>query len=255
MSEVLLLRGHVYHSRSETAENSFRYPIMNVYFDVREEDQLHAILKNKFFNLLSLSSRGYLSKKQNSLNVEIRELVKTRFDYTAESVYLQTIPKMFGYVFNPVSFWYFHKDERLDAVLCEVNNTFGEKHFYWLHEAADLSGRWLLAKKEFHVSPFFDLNGHYKFKFLKTGNKIESHIQFINADNTLRLITWIKGDLHPLREASLTGLLLNYGWMTPLVVLRIHFQAAKLFFKKVKFFSKPQLPTKDVTHGTRITGS
>ena len=225
-----------------------------MYFDVSEESRLHAVFRKSFLNLLSFSPRGYLSKSRDRLDVEIRELVKTRFDYTADRVFLQTIPKMFGYVFNPVSFWYFHKEDRLDAVLCEVNNTFGEKHFYWLREEADLSGRWLLAKKEFHVSPFFDLNGHYKFKFQKTGSKIESHIQFINADGTLRLITWIEGDLAPLSEASLAELLLNYGWMTPLVVLRIHFQAAKLFFKKVKFFSKPKLPTKDVTHGTRNTG-
>lgn len=254
MSEVLLLRGHVFHSRSETAGNSFSYPIMNVYFDLEQEETLAQIFKSRFFNLLSLSPKGYLSQSGAGLNSEIRELVKSRFGYLSEKVYLQTIPKMFGYVFNPVSFWYFYKGEKLDAVLCEVNNTFGEKHFYWLHDQEDLADRWLTAKKEFHVSPFFDLQGHYKFKFQKKDNRIESHINFINDDGTLRLATWIKGEFSSLHEASLAGLLLNYGWMTPLVVMRIHFQAAKLFFKKVKFFSKPQLPEKDVTHGTSFTG-
>jgi DUF1365 family protein len=254
VSEIQLLRGHVYHARSETAKNSFRYPIMNVYFDVQEESRLQALFKKSFFNLLSLSSRGYLSKSRDSLNAEVRELVKTRFGYEAETVFLQTIPKMFGYVFNPVSFWYFYKGKQLDAVLCEVNNTFGEKHFYWLHEQSDLNGRWLLAKKEFHVSPFFDLSGNYKFKFAIAENKIESHILFLNADNTVRLVTWIKGELTPLQNASLAGLLLNYGWMTPLVVLRIHYQAAKLFLKSVKFFTKPAKPAKDVTLG-KITDS
>ena len=163
---------------------------------------------------------------------------------------------MFGYAFNPISFWYFFKAGTLEAVLCEVSNTFGEKHYYWLYEqGADLRYRWLLAKKEFHVSPFFDLNGYYKFKFLYQANKLEAHIQFINADHSLRLVTWIKGELSPLQEASLVRILLAYGWMTPLVVFRIHFQAAKLYIKKVKFFSKPQRPTKDVTHGTSFTGS
>ncbi len=252
-NEISLMQGHVYHSRSETAENSFKYPIMNIYFPLSEQLRLRQIFKKNFYGLLSLDSRNYISNSKSLLQPEIKAFVKTQFNYDCAEVFLQTIPKMFGFVFNPISFWYFFRKDLLEAVLCEVSNTFGEKHYYWLYQnGQDLKNTWLVAKKEFHVSPFFDLEGHYKFKFIFNDNKLEAHIQLMNPDQSLRLVTWIKGALTPLDEASAFMVILNYGWMTPLVLLRIHYQAVKLFFKKVKFFRKPQPPEKDVTHGTSL---
>ena len=80
-----------------------------------------------------------------------------------------TMPRLFGYVFNPVSFWFCRdRDGRLRAVLCEVNNTFGEHHCYLVHHddrrpiEADA---WLDGRKAFHVSPFLPVEGSYRFRF------------------------------------------------------------------------------------------
>lgn len=254
MSSLSILQGHVYHARSETASNSFRYPIFNIYFSVDETEKLQEIFKKRFFRLLSFKTSDYLEKNSGDLKEELENFTEKRFQFVRgkdyDRAYLQTIPKMFGYVFNPVSFWYFFKDENLTAVMCEVNNTFGEKHYYWLNEpAANLNNQWMTAEKEFHVSPFFPIDGKYKFRFDINSQSVTAHINFVAADQSKRLITWIKGDLSRLNEVSPLKLILRYGWMTPLVVIRIHTQALKLYFKKVKFFTKPKRPENAVTHG------
>lgn len=249
-----LMQGHVYHSRSETAKNSFKYPIFNIYFLVPQANDLKAMFEMKFKSLLSFNDQDYLQRDQNiSIADKSKTFLLQQFNYQAETVFLQTIPRMFGYAFNPVSFWYCYRGEKLDAVLCEVNNTFGETHYYWLHQnGEDLKNQWLKAKKHFHVSPFFAVEGEYRFRFSPTEKSLYVDIHFLNNDGTLKLKTWVQGSLKPLSEISFAHLLLNYGWMTPLVVFRIHYQAIKLFFKKVKFFSKPKPPAKEVTHGTSI---
>ncbi|MCC2678399.1 MAG: hypothetical protein K0R29_975 [Pseudobdellovibrio sp.] len=254
MSSLSILQGHVYHSRSETAANSFRYPIFNIYFSVDETEKLQELFKRRYFRLLSFKPSDYLEKTGGNLKNEIEIFAAKRFQFHRgadyDRVYLQTIPKMFGYVFNPVSFWYFFKSEKLAAVMCEVNNTFGEKHYYWLNEpSANLNSQWMTAQKEFHVSPFFPIDGKYKFRFDINSDSVTAHINFIAADHSKRLITWIKGDLSELNQVSPVKLVLRYGWMTPLVVIRIHMQAVKLYFKKVKFFTKPELPENAVTYG------
>ncbi|MGZ3724285.1 MAG: DUF1365 domain-containing protein [Pseudobdellovibrio sp.] len=254
---LYFLKGHVYHARTETAENSFRYPIFNIYFSVEQFENLLAAFKGRFFRMLSFSSADYLRGKNNSIKNEIDSFVKENFSFLRndnfDDVFLQTIPKMFGYVFNPVSFWYFFKESNLTAVLCEVSNTFGEKHYYWLTEnSLNLNNQWVTAEKEFHVSPFFDLKGHYKFKFNVSPSKLEAHIQFIGQDVATRLITWIKGELFSFDRVTPGELFFKYGWMTPLVVIRIHLQAVKLYLKKVQFFTKPDLPKNEVTHVSRV---
>lgn len=247
--QAAFLESEVYHARAETAANAFKYPVLNVFFRVEESARLDQTLRKKFLSLVSLSSQDYLSKKSEySLEQQIRDFVQTRFQYRATDVYLQTIPKMAGYVFNPVSFWYFFKSEVLEAVLCEVNNTFGEKHYYWLYQdGQDINGQWLECKKEFHVSPFFAVDGKYKFHFLFSDTGVKAQIRLLTDEGRLKLNTWIRGDFISIESLSPMRLLWRYGWMTPLVVLRIHYQALILFFKKVRFYRKPDLPSSEVT--------
>src|SRR5690606_26231447 len=100
---------------------------------------------------------------------------------------------------------------------------------------------------EFHVSPFFDVQGIYEFCFILDKQRISSHIKLLQHDGKLRLNTWIKGEKKSLESLSRLQLLLRYGWMTPLVVLRIHYQALRLWFKKDQYYTKPQKPQIEVT--------
>jgi hypothetical protein len=86
-------------------------------------------------------------------------------------VWLHTYPRVLGYAFKPVSFWYCHRaDGSLAAIVAEVNNTFGERHCYLLAGPELAWGRELQARKVFHVSPFCRVQGSYRFRFMRTAD-------------------------------------------------------------------------------------
>ena len=117
-------------------------------------------------------------------------------------VHLHTFPKVLGYVFNPVSFWYFHDEaQQCRAVMCEVNNTFGERHFYLLtapeSQAPLTKGMLLHARKEFHVSPFFPVSGRYEFRFVSSTDRTMARINYFEG-SVQQLSTSVSGELmHP----------------------------------------------------------
>ncbi len=157
-------------------------------------------------------------------------------------IWLHCYPRVLGYTFKPVSFWYCHRaNGSLRAIVVEVNNTFGERHCYLLDEPA--FGRELRAQKAFHVSPFCSVEGGYRFRFMVTADRTRTvaRIDYDDAQGPL-LETSVSGTLEPLSASTVRRALLRYPAMTFGVVLRIHWQAAKLFLKKIRFISKPVPP-------------
>jgi DUF1365 family protein len=151
------------------------------------------------------------------------------------------------FAFKPVSFWYCHRaDGSLRAIVAEVNNTFGERHCYLLaHPAMGIEQQ---AAKVFHVSPFCPVKGRYRFRFMVNANRTRTVARVDYDDESGPLIqTSVSGDLEPVTPASLRRALWGYPAMTLAVVARIHWQALRLFLKKVPFFSKPQPPTSFIT--------
>ncbi len=248
MIQAYVSEGSVGHVRQGSRRNAFHYPVFTLVISVQEESSLRSFFKKRFFGYLNLRPQDYLRNEVGSLNHSIRQFLKTECSYQADDIWLQTFPRMFGYVFNPVSFWFCKKNGILDAVLCEVNNTFGEKHFYWIHKGRPIeSSEWIRAEKVFHVSPFFPVEGYYCFRFNLQQDKSRVDISYFGPQDDLRLATWVEGIFTPIEKISPLRLLFSYGWMTPLVVLRIHWQAVKLWFKKNKFYSKPQPPGKEIS--------
>jgi DUF1365 family protein len=173
-------------------------------------------------------------------------------DATGE-VWLHTYPRVLGFTFKPVSFWYCHRapDDQggtLRAVVVEVNNTFGERHCYLLDTPR--FGVEQRASKVFHVSPFCPVQGHYRFRFMRSrqgaGERTVARIDYCDNDSVL-LQTSVSGTLEPLTRPALRRALWRYPAMTLGVVLHIHLQALRLWRSKVPFFRKPEPPTAFVT--------
>jgi DUF1365 family protein len=165
--------------------------------------------------------------------------------------WLQTYPRVFGYTFKPVSFWYCHRaaDDQggsVRAIVVEVNNTFGERHCYVLDSPN--YGVEQRADKVFHVSPFNPVQGHYRFRFMRNLNgeqaRMVAHVDYYDdtiADAAV-LQTSVSGTMMPMTPALLRRALWRYPMMTLGVVLHIHTQALRLWLKKLPFFCKPSPP-------------
>jgi uncharacterized protein len=162
-------------------------------------------------------------------------------DATGE-VWLHCYPRVWGFAFKPVSFWYCHREDGgLRAIVVEVNNTFGERHCYLLDHPR--YGAELQADKVFHVSPFCPVEGSYRFRFLRTPDlkRTVARIDYDDAQGPV-LLTSVSGELQPLNAKTIRHALWAYPAMTYGVVLRIHWQAAKLWLQRIPFFRKPAPP-------------
>ena len=169
-------------------------------------------------------------------------------------IWLQTYPRVWGYVFKPVSFWYVHSASgALRGVLAEVNNTFGERHLYWL-DGPDLGwGRELRATKALHVSPFTQVVGEYRFRFLRSGagaadERLVARVEHWDEQGAV-LLTSISGRIRPLTRAASAKVHLTMPGMTLAIMARIHWQALALWLKRVPFYRQPPAPDHFLSHG------
>lgn len=182
-------------------------------------------------------------------------------------IWLHTFPRVLGYVFNPVSFWFCHRaDGALRAVVCEVNNTFGERHCYLLAHDDGRPLRWgeeLTATKVFHVSPFCAVSGRYRFRFMLARSdahtsaeppRFVARIDHDDAHGPL-LLTSIEGRLAPLTDRALLRAFFGYPGFTLGVIGRIHWQALRLWLKRVPFFRKPEPPAVPLTRSLTLEPS
>ena len=166
-------------------------------------------------------------------------------------IWLHCYPRVLGYTFKPVSFWYCHRsDDSLRAILVEVNNTFGERHCYLLD--APQYGVEQQARKVFHVSPFCEVSGGYRFRFMRTpasaADAGRTVVRIDHDDDTGPLIqTSVSGTLHAITAQTLRHALWGYPAMTLAVVARIHWHALRLWLKRVRFHRKPEAPASTVT--------
>ena len=252
----MLSIGQVRHSRLRPAANAFSYGVFTLLLPLRtlgaRSFENRWCSRNRF-NLLSFYD-GDHGDGQTPLLEWLDGLLRSEdIDDADGEVWLQSFPRVLGYVFNPVSFWFCHRrDGVLRAIVCEVNNTFGERHCYLLDGGGPMPwGCELSATKIFHVSPFCAVEGSYRFRFMHaTQNKGETtlerrvaRIDYHDAQGPL-LLTSVSGVLQVLNDANAARAFLTHPLMTLGVIFRIHWQALKLFIKRVPFFRKPLPPAK-----------
>ncbi len=275
---ALLGFGQVRHSRLRPVANAFTYPTYFLMLPLRSLKRQDATPEVK--QGWRINRRGALSffetdhgdgrsLAQGGALAWLDALLQHEgiFDATGEA-WLHCYPRVLGHTFKPVSFWYCHRapDDQggaLRAIVVEVNNTFGERHCYLLDAPA--YGKELRASKVFHVSPFCKVEGHYRFRFMRTTqqglDKTVARIDYCDADgssgidtegqcqasNPVLLQTSVSGTLQPITPQTLRRALWRYPAMTLGVVLHIHWQALRLWIKSVPFFGKPTPPDAFVT--------
>lgn len=250
MPRPWLYRGAVSHQRLLPKEHGFSYPAFFICFPLQEKLQLRSrFFGLNRFNLFSFHDADHGDGQD--AEVWIRQLLATeKIGSVNGDIHLLCLPRMLGFVFNPVSFWFCHdRAGALQAILCEVKNTFGERHCYLLQTKDGQPIRpdtELQSRKVFHVSPFFPVTGEYRFRFEYQEGRCSARINY-EENGQLMLRTALAGKAQTLSDGHLVRLFFSLGWSTLLVVIRIHWQALRLWLKGIPFHRKPSPPVQEIS--------
>ena len=243
----------VVHRRLRPRGNSFRYRVAYLCLGLEALSEAHGRwLKVDRAGPVSFRSSDHGACDGSGLAAWLKMVLARHglADICDGDVVLMTMPRLLGYVFNPVSFW-FCRDRAGDlrAVLCEVNNTFGERHCYLVHrdDRCPIGPEvWLEGRKIFHVSPFLPTGGHYRFRFRLDRERAHVDVNYHDADG-LMLATSVGGRREALSDRVVLRRFLANPTMTLGVMLRIHWQAVQLWRKRLRFHRKPAPPAELVT--------
>ena len=232
--------------------HQFTYPLFFVALPL----PISSSIGNRWFGverarLLSFRQRDHGARDGSALLPWIRQLLVNEGITSANGeIVLQTFPRVLGFVFNPVSFWFCHDTEgAIRAVLCDVRNTFGDRHNYLVvHEDQRpiLPTDRMPARKVFHVSPFFPVTGDYAFRFDISAQRRRVEIDyFIEGERVLATV--LQGAPQALTASTVRAALLRQPLLTLGVVFRIHWHALQLWLKRAVFHSRPIPPAQETT--------
>ena len=235
----------VMHHRLTPKEHRFTYSLFLFCLDLDEVPNVCSSIRgfsHNRFNLYTFRDRDHLtvagasgSVKQNLAAYLAQHGVAFPEDGRA---ILLTLPRVLGYIFNPVSFYFCF--DAAGAPLCalaQVGNTFGEMKPYLL-AAPDADGVFRLrTPKHFYVSPFSALDLDFDFKLRVPGGALEIHINDLQGESTVLLST-LTGTRVPLTSARLAWLTLKFPFLTLKVIFLIHWQALLLWLKRLPFHPK-----------------
>jgi len=252
---VAMYSGQVMHRRLFPVSYRFIYRIMNLLIDVDQLDEAH---RNSFlfsvnrFNLLAFYSRDHLPADKAQLSLrEWAETILLQHDVQTppHRILLLAFPRVLGWVFNPMSVWYcMDRDDKPLAVICEVNNTFREKHYYLLH-GENKPMHWPVNQhhaKHFHVSPFTGMDADYEFRIGKPSDIATVSIREYQHGE-LMLVAAIKGRLIAFNTLNLVMQTLRVPLQTVKVLVAIHWHALWIWLSGSPFYTKPPAPKNEVS--------
>jgi len=223
-----------------------------VYLDLAELKQVFRgrwLWSTRHVALARFDRRDHFGDPAQPLDEAVRALVAERTGRRPEGpVRLLTHLRYFGYVFNPVSFYYcFDTAGRtVEAVVAEVSNTpWGERHCYVLRPDPASDEIRAHGVKALHVSPFQPIELRYDWRLQVPGEALTVHMTLrpaepgatapvFGATLALRRV--------PIGAASLAGTLLRFPWMTAKVIAAIHWEALRLWLKRTPVHDHPNRP-------------
>lgn len=244
--------GQTYHGRRGAIKNAFRYRVDYVLSDLALDAPKPALFSRNRRNLTALYDLDHGGTRGAGRGSSwVREILAERgLDrFGSKKILLLAQPRVFGHVFNPVSFWLvFDYRDDLRVVVAEVNNTYGDRHSYVCHHpdlAPITASDRLQAQKIFHVSPFQPVEGNYTFRFDVTAAHVGIVIDYRTEGSG------VYATFHGKRRALTNRTILGAAIARPLGSLRvlalIHWQAARLWWKGALFRNRPATPKTKVS--------
>jgi DUF1365 family protein len=252
---AILYAGVVTHRRLYPNEYRFAYRVFSVLLDIDrldEADRASPIFSRNRFNLLSFYDRDHVGEGFGSLREWANHVLRGEgIDGDDLRIRLLCFPRVLGRVFNPLSLWYCEtRGGRPRAVICEVRNTFGERHWYLLKADSEGGpGQWPVRAshdKDFHVSPFIGMAARYHFYFPQPGEKLQVLIRETEQGRLL-LVASQNAKRQAFTTANLARQLMRVPLQTLKVLGAIHWHALKIWMRGTPFHPKPQAPTEEVS--------
>ncbi len=257
-----LYRGDVMHRRLRPHIHRLNYRVFWLLLDLAEIDELDrklSLFSRNRFNLMSFHDRDYADGSGKALRPQIEAwLDRAGVDLEGGPIRLLTMPRVLGYVFNPISLYYCHgPDGRLAAVVYEVTSTFGVRHAYVIPVPVEDQAAGLIrqgAAKALYVSPFMGMEMDYEFRGHVPGKHLDMTIDGLDAEGVL-ITASLSAERRVLTDASLFSAAVALPFLTFKVVAAIHWEALKLWLKRVPLTRQPPPAKEQVTIQTQARES
>ena len=233
--------GKVIHKRFKPKEHYFKYNVFSLLIDLNELEEINKYIKffsyNKF-NIISFYDKDHGDRDGSSIKLWVKKNLRNIGIMTEDiSIKLLCYPRIFGYVFNPLSTYFiYNKHSELISIFYEVKNTFGEQHTY-IFKAQDEKTVQNKCKKKFYVSPFIEMDCEYHFKTLNPREQLSVVINQNDKDGKL-LFASQDGISKDFNNKNLILSYLTHPLMTFKIIGAIHFEAFKLWAKRIKLIAK-----------------
>ncbi len=246
MSASALYHGAVVHRRFRPRRHDLRYRLFLMAIDLDELDRLGARLRlfsRNRFNLFAFHDRDHGDGSGAPLRPQVERLLDAAgVEIAGGPIRLLCLPRILGYVFNPLSVYFCHRrDGGLAALLYEVNNTFGQRHTYVIPAAAGRGPVRQACAKRFHVSPFLDMAMSYDFRVVPPDDTVSVAIRGSDAGGLL-IAAAFAGRRGPLTDRALARTAVAYPFLTLKVIAAIHWEALRLWLKGMSFRRCPPPP-------------
>ncbi|MAP95512.1 MAG: hypothetical protein CMK07_11215 [Ponticaulis sp.] len=254
MSALSLMTGTTTHVRFMPFKNQFTYPVRMINIDVDQCEQ--ASEQSRWFSVNRFNVVGFRTADHGDHGeTSLKDWASERFRQAGINladgrIRLITFPSVWGFKFSPISIWLLTSGEdRVRGVIYEVHNTFGDDHAYVAKVANDASRH--VADREFHVSPFFDVSGQYRFTLTsedQTFSLLIENLKDGQRPHTANLVL----ERSVANDVSFAKLAFLKPLSALAVTLRIHWQALKLWRKGAKYHSRKQKTSNQVTLADKI---
>lgn len=234
--------GHVAHTRP--GKHRLRYRVFMLALDLDELDAADARLRlfsHNRANLLSVHDRDHGERIAAPIKPQIEaKLRDAGIAWDGGRIVLLTMPRLFNYVFNPLSVYFcWRRDGSLAALAHEVSNTFGERHFYVLPPHEQSGAITQSCDKEFFVSPFLEMGLRYEFRVTPPGETTRFAMT-VKRGEDIALTASFAGQFRALNDANLFRAWASHPAMTFVVIAGIHWEALKMWLKGVRFIGRPR---------------
>ena len=237
-----IYNGLVTHTRFKPVKHFLKYRTFSILVDLDEIEELdknNLIFSYNRFNIFSFYNKDHGDRNGKSLKRWVfNKIKKLKIKPNINRIKLLCYPRIFGYVFNPLSIFYCYKNHTLRAIFYEVKNTFNEQHTY-VFKINNSQRVEKSCKKKFYVSPFMDMNTFYDFKLNKPNKKLFVSIK--QTDEKGLILTAVQtGERKEFNLKQLLTNFLKYPLMTVKIIVAIHFEAFLLWKKGAIYRSRSQ---------------